>query len=69
MALVLGSGGVSVLAERSGDAAGVVEALQRRALWPPLLPTPVLVECLRRDPRPDLEALAAYARDVLIKVV
>ncbi|MGI8727855.1 MAG: PIN domain-containing protein [Solirubrobacterales bacterium] len=47
MALVLDSGGVSALAERSADAAGLIAGLRQQDLWPPLLPTPVMVECLR----------------------
>lgn len=44
---MLDSGGVSALAERSADAAGLIAGLQQQGLWPPLLPTPVMVECLR----------------------
>lgn len=45
--LVLDSGGVGRLAERSRDTVALVLALRRRGLWPPLVPSVVLVECLR----------------------
>lgn len=45
--LVLDSGAVGRLAERSRDTAALILALRRRALWPPLVPSVVLVECLR----------------------
>jgi hypothetical protein len=47
--LVLDSGGVSRLAERSRDTAALILALRRRGLWPPVVPSVVLVECLRGD--------------------
>lgn len=46
MALVLDSSGVSFLAERSREAQAVIELMQVRGLWPPRVPTAVLVECL-----------------------
>ncbi len=55
--LLLDSGGVSRLAERSPQAAALLLALRRRELWPPLVPSVVLVECLHGQP----------ARDVLTK--
>jgi hypothetical protein len=45
--LVLDSGGVSRLAERSRHAAALILALREQSLWPPLVPSVVLVECLR----------------------
>jgi predicted nucleic acid-binding protein len=45
--LVLDSGGVSRLAERSRKAAALILALREVGLWPPLVPSVVLVECLR----------------------
>ena len=45
--LVLDSGGVRRLAERSRDTAALILALRRRGLWPPIVPSVVLVECLR----------------------
>ncbi len=44
--LVLDSGGVSRLAERSRATAALIVALRERELWPPLVPSVVLVECL-----------------------
>jgi hypothetical protein len=52
--LVLDSGGVSKLADRSTQAAALIGAFQRQGLWPPLVPSAVLVECLRG--RPDKDA-------------
>ena len=47
--LVLDSGGVSRLAERSRTAAALIVTLRNHGLWPPLVPTPVLVESLTGD--------------------
>jgi hypothetical protein len=44
--LVLDSGGVSRLAERSSAALALLAALKEAGLWPALVPSPVLVECL-----------------------
>jgi hypothetical protein len=44
--LVLDSGGVSRLAERSRQAVALISALRDEDLWPPLVPSVVLVECL-----------------------
>jgi hypothetical protein len=44
--LILDSGGVSRLAERSRQAAALIVALRDEGLWPPLVPSVVLVECL-----------------------
>jgi hypothetical protein len=44
--LVLDSGAVSRLAERSRDMAARIEALHDEGLWPPVVPSVVLVECL-----------------------
>jgi hypothetical protein len=44
--LVLDSGGVSRLAERSLRASALHAALRREELWPPIVPSAVLVECL-----------------------
>lgn len=51
--LVLASGGVSRLAERSRQAAALILALREEDLWPPLVPSIVLVECLHGDPGRD----------------
>jgi len=45
--LVLDSGGVSRLAERSRPVVALIVALRERELWPPLVPSVVLVECLQ----------------------
>jgi hypothetical protein len=45
--LVLDSGGVSRLAERSRHAAALILALRDQGLWPPIVPSVVLVECLQ----------------------
>jgi hypothetical protein len=45
--LVLDSGGVSRLAERSRQAAAMILALREEGLWPPVVPSVVLVECLQ----------------------
>jgi hypothetical protein len=51
--LVLDSGGVTRLAERSRQAAALILALREQDLWPPLVPSVVLVECLQGDPGRD----------------
>jgi hypothetical protein len=43
--LVLDSGGVSRLAEQSRHSAALIAALREAALWPPVVPSVVLVEC------------------------
>jgi predicted nucleic acid-binding protein len=45
--LVLDSGAVSRLAERSREAAALLRALRDEGLWPPMVPSVVLVECLQ----------------------
>ena len=45
--LVLDSGGVSRLAERSRQVAALIIALREQDLWPPLVPSVVLIECLQ----------------------
>lgn len=47
--LVLDSGAVTRLAERSRRAAALIAALRAGGLWPPLVPSIVLVECLTGD--------------------
>ncbi len=42
--LVLDSGGVSRLARRRPDAAAVIAAFKAEGLWPPVVPSVVLVE-------------------------
>ena len=45
--LVLDSGAVSRLAERSRSAVALILALRDEGLWPPLVPSVVLAECLQ----------------------
>ena len=45
--LVLDSGGVSRLAVRSRQVAALILTLRERDVWPPLVPSVVLVECLQ----------------------
>jgi len=45
--LVLDSGAVSRLAERSRYAAALIQELRAQGAWPPLVPSIVLVECLQ----------------------
>lgn len=45
--LVLDSGGVTRLAERSKQTLALVSALREAGLWPPQVPSAVLVECLQ----------------------
>lgn len=51
--LVLDSGGVSRLSERSQQAAALIKAFRDEDLWPPLVPSIVLVECLQGHPGRD----------------
>ncbi len=46
MKLVLDSGAVSHLAQRSPGAAALTRELRANGVWPPVVPTIVLVECL-----------------------
>ena len=47
--LVVDSGGVSRLAARTKTAAALIAALVDQQLWPPVVPTMVLVESLHGD--------------------
>jgi hypothetical protein len=51
--LVLDSGGLSFLAERSSQAAALIRSLRREDLWPAVIPTMVLVESLQARPGRD----------------
>jgi hypothetical protein len=44
--LVLDSGAVTRLAERSSRAAALIAALRAEGWWPPVVPSVVLIECL-----------------------
>ena len=45
--LVLDSGAVSRLAERSRYAVALIQALRDEGVWPPVVPSVILVECLQ----------------------
>jgi len=51
--LILDSGGVSRLSARTRTALSLIGALQAHGLWPPVVPTMVLVESFHGDPRRD----------------
>jgi len=51
--LILDSGGVSQLARRSQRAAAIIDVLMRDGLWPPVVPSVVLVESLTGRQRTD----------------
>lgn len=51
--LVLDSGGLSRLAERSTCALALLAELRQQGLWPPVVPSVVLVESLTGSPRRD----------------
>jgi hypothetical protein len=51
--LVLDSGGVSRLSDRSRTGVALILALRERDLWPPIVPAVVLVECLQGHPGRD----------------
>ena len=53
-ALVLDSGGVSRLARRAPEVVAFVTVLERDGLWPPVVPSVVLVESLSGRPRNDV---------------
>jgi hypothetical protein len=54
--LVLDAGGVSRLAARNRRAAALIVALREQNLWPPAVPSAVLIECLTGDPARDAVA-------------
>ena len=54
--LVLDSGGFSRLAERSKKALALIEEFRSAGLWPPVVPTMVLVESLQGHPGRDANA-------------
>lgn len=61
--LVLDAGGLRLVAERSTRALALLRALRDVELWPPLVPAPVLIECLSGDAETD-EALERALRTV-----
>ncbi|MGH3496813.1 MAG: hypothetical protein ACRDP1_05040 [Nocardioidaceae bacterium] len=54
MPLILDSGGLSRLAKRDRETAALIITLRRRGLWPPVVPTVVLVESLTGVPKKDV---------------
>lgn len=56
MRVVLDSGAVSWLAQRSPRTAAVILEMRKAGVWPPAVPAPVLVECLTGDPGRDAQA-------------
>lgn len=54
--LIIDSGGVSHLAERSTRALALIRALRNDGLWPPIAPTVVLVESLQGHSGRDVNA-------------
>jgi hypothetical protein len=53
VALILDSGAITHLARRSRAAAALITALRAQGLWPALIPSAVLIECLTGDARRD----------------
>jgi predicted nucleic acid-binding protein len=51
--LILDSGGFSRLSARTKTAAALIRALTDQDLWPPIVPSMVLVESLQGDPGRD----------------
>ena len=51
--LVLDSGGVTRLARRNTEALARIQAFRRERLWPPVVPSIVLTECLTGRQRSD----------------
>ncbi|MEX1208452.1 MAG: PIN domain-containing protein [Acidimicrobiia bacterium] len=51
--LVLDSSGISRLAERSPRAVALLGALRSKGLWPPIVPSPVLIEALQANSAKD----------------
>jgi hypothetical protein len=54
--LVLDAGGVSRLAARNRRVAALIVALREQHLWPPVVPSAALIECLTGDPGRDAVA-------------
>jgi hypothetical protein len=52
--LVLDSGGVTALARRNTESLARIRAFRHAGLWPPLVPSVVLVECLTGKQRSDV---------------
>ena len=54
--LILDSGGVTRLSARSKPALALIRSFVDEGLWPPIVPTMVLVESLQGDPARDAHA-------------
>jgi hypothetical protein len=54
--LILDSGGFTRLSARSKQALALIRAFHAAGLWPPVVPTMVLVESLQGDPARDANA-------------
>ncbi len=54
--LVLDSGGLTRLFSRTANALSLIRALSTAGLWPPIVPTMVLIESLHGDPARDANA-------------
>ena len=54
--LILDRGGFSRLSSRTHQALALIRALRTEGLWPPVVPTMVLVESLRCDAARDAQA-------------
>lgn len=54
--LILDSGGVTRLSSRNKQALALIRSLAEEGLWPPIVPTMVLVESLHGDPARDAAA-------------
>jgi hypothetical protein len=52
--LVLDAGGVTGLARRNTESLANIQAFRRKGLWPPVVPSVVLVECLTGKLRSDV---------------
>ncbi len=68
---VLDSGGFSRLGERSRRSLALIQELRNAGLWPPVVPTMVLVESLQGHPGKDANAnrfLKTVMKDEVISV-
>lgn len=54
--LIVDSGGFTRLSSRSKPALAMIRSLVNEGLWPPIVPTMVLIESLRGDPARDANA-------------
>jgi predicted nucleic acid-binding protein len=69
--LVLDSGGFSRLAERSRRSLALIQEFRNAGLWPPVVPTVVLVESLQGHPGKDANAnrfLKTIMKDEVVSV-